>query len=145
MTTFAGMLKRLDSLSILNEAMIILSQNKTALAEANRLQWRMGERSTGEKIGKYKYLKYAKAKNTMNPLAGLGNIDLTLTKKTAKSIFVDITKDSMIFKIGDDEHQLESRFGDDIIGLSDKSKKAFIEVELLPELIKRIQEITGMQ
>lgn len=139
MTTVAGMMRKLESFDLLNEIRLILEKNKNVLKESEKMQWKTGERSTGAPFGKYKSGKYALMKNKMNPLPRVGNMDLILTAKTIDSLTVDVISDALVYNLASDEHDLVARFGENILGMNTKSRKAFIEVILLPELVKAIK------
>ncbi len=145
MTTPAGMIRKLELLNISAEVVKILELHKEAIKAANKQQWKLGKKADSTQIGKYASVKYGKAKFALNTLAGEGNIDLILTQKTINSLTVNISASTINFKLGSDEHNLETRFGSEILGLTDNSKKGLIQILILPELLEDIRSKIGMQ
>ncbi len=81
----------------------------------------------GEKIGKYRSSKYARVKNEMNPLAGLGNVDLKLTGAFHAGIKVTVNAETFttesIDKKGPD---LKAKYGE-VFGLDEDHTKGYIK------------------
>jgi hypothetical protein len=93
-----------------------------SVAKANRMQLKMGLKSDGERIGKYRSKPYAEKKNSMNGLAGMGNVDLILTGAFEKGIFAQSEGDTL--EIGSTDTKTEmltTKYGEEIFGLMDDS------------------------
>lgn len=101
---------------------IVLSDQKP-LKEEKINEWEHGLRPDGNGIGTYSPTEmgydYADFKNKINPLAGFGNVDLLLTRQTARTLYVHKAskKGSFIFGMND-THNLIGRYGIDIMGLN---------------------------
>ena len=83
-----------------------------------------GLRPDGEKIGQYSKTDegqmYADFKNQINPLAGFGNVDLLLTRRTANTLFIREFGKGYMFGMRD-THNLVGRYGVDILGLNQET------------------------
>lgn len=97
------------------EMTTVLRANKTFLAELNTEQLAQGIDETGQQIGArlpYRSPTYARYKNMLNPLAGIGNPDLRLTgaywdsitatvqNKTIQMLALDSKADDLAFYKG---------------------------------------------
>ncbi|HSW96891.1 MAG TPA: hypothetical protein VLF89_03620 [Candidatus Saccharimonadales bacterium] len=110
------------------------------LANAQRLQMRSGLNREGKLIGRYRNAVYARKKHELNPIPGLGNVDLYLTGKMQSEIFVDVrSSGSIVFASADNEptdsgvgkfDSLVDKYGNKITGLS----KDTIAVKITPLL-----------
>ena len=94
---------------------IILSDNEKLKAQKIK-EFELGLRPDGNRIGTYRDPDYAEYKLQQNPLAD-GYVDLLLTYRTARSLFVRIENKGYIFGIND-VHNLVGRYGQDILGLN---------------------------
>lgn len=116
------------------------------LAEENKKQLFEGFDKTGEKISrKYSNNKYARVKNEMNPLPGLGVPDLKVTGAFYRGIRVDYQGGKLITASSDEKGtDLEEKYAD-IYGLGGEFKKEFIKNSLRPALNKEITAATGLK
>lgn len=141
------MISRLEAMSITDIVGTAMENTQKRLTDAQRNQMLEGLDSNGKKIGKYKSKTYAAKKFAMNPLAGLGNIDLKLTGEFQAAILVDVRPDnqSLVFSSADEKTaMLVSLQGKDIFGLSTPFAKEYSAYFLKPEVIKLVkQQITG--
>jgi hypothetical protein len=106
-----------------------MEENMPLMTQLNQDQLQKGEAPDGGKIGQYAFMKYAKAKNKINPLPGLGNVDLILTNAfrsafhsflSGISVFIESTDkkmDELIYKYSAEK----------IFGLAPDSRKSFFE------------------
>jgi hypothetical protein len=69
-----------------------VSQASPSFVEAQKDQLLQGSNSAGESFRRYRNPDYAKMKNLMNPLPGLGNPDLKLTGQFQRGNLCDRTK-----------------------------------------------------
>ena len=92
--TYIESLVKLDAPALVAET---FKNNEAFLIDANITNLKHGLRSNGERIGTYKNDYYARKKNNLNPLAGLGSVDLILTGKFISGITIDFTNEAMIF------------------------------------------------
>ena len=155
MATILEMLKRIEKINISNIVVKILEEDKEYLQKENQQQWVEGKDSSENDIGRYRSQFYAADKANRPKLsdvgfsnggrASLGMIDLIDTGQTVKSISVDISRNSIIFKIGDDRFNLEGRFGERILGMNKQSRIHYINNRLLPKLLEEIRNLTGMK
>lgn len=130
-----------------------LKELQPKLAEVQRLQMKSGLNRQGKLIGKYKSPAYAKKKFEMNPIPGLGNVDLHLTGETARQVFADVrSSGSIVFgsannvpvSFGGSEiglfDKLVDQYGDKIVGLSPASISTQIKKPLSIEFIKEFKD-----
>jgi len=99
---------------------IVLSDQK-ALKEEKVNEFTRGERPDGRKIGKYSSAnaEYAIFKNQINPLAGIGNVDLLLTRSFTGKMFVEVTGKGYEFDSTDSKTaNLLIKYGNEIMGLN---------------------------
>lgn len=143
--TVAEMLRRLDSFDIVSELLIILEEKREIIIKMNKSQWKEGLRSDSTPIGQYANKYYAQEKNIMNPEPGFGFMDLILTGTTVDSIDIEIKPDRITFKLVSDIHELETMYGEDILGLTYQNKVVLIKSYLFPELLKVFKQKTGME
>ena len=101
---------------------IVLSDQER-LKERKVNEFTQGERPNGEKIGEYSSssigAEYAFFKNRINPLAGMGNVDLMLTRSFTNKMFVIQSGKGYIFNSSDNKRgNLIAKYGTDIMGLN---------------------------
>lgn len=143
MTTAMRMMERFQRVNLTELMGEVIEEDPEMVTSLTKNQLKRGLNKKGEKLQKYKSDRYAKKKNQMNQLPGLGNPDLIYTGDFISSIVVDVRGDDVVFGAGDRKAPaLEAKYGSAIFGLTDESKK-----ELRPELIqgsaKKIKQITG--
>lgn len=116
------------------------------LADQNKKQLFEGYDKTGEKIKrKYRSNKYARVKNEMNPLPGLGTPDLKVTGSFYRGIRVDYSGGTLRTKSTDEKgDDLEAKY-DNIYGLGGEFKKDFVNDSLRPALNSGITSAIGLK
>ncbi len=139
MVSINDMRKRLTAPALNQVVQDSIEDNRDAIRELQIDQLKHGKNKKGELIGKYRSKSYAKKKNQLNPLAGLGNVDLILTGALKNDIFVDVRPDVFVIDSADSKTgELIKKYGDPF-GLSKESN-----IELLPALqktaVKRTKE-----
>lgn len=135
--------KKLDVGKVSSEAM---DAKKEFVADAQREQLKQGISSVGGTLRKYRSAAYARKKNQMNPLPGLGNPDLKLTGAFYRGITASVNSGKIILKSTDEKSQsLEAKYGEDLIfGIYPEEKALFIAEHLKPEFNKRIRSEVGL-
>lgn len=117
---------------------------KDDIAERNRQQMREGKGSR-QNIGKYRSSIYAKYKNAVNPLAGIGNVDLILTGAFTRGIAVTVTgEDYNIWSSDTKTEDLVTRYGGQIFGLNPKNKQEYIGQQLEVAAMEQVRRLTGL-
>ena len=141
MATIADIRKRFNALDLIEEAGAAIDQTRDQLIEKQKDQLLHGFNSKGERIGKYKSAKYARVKNQMNPLAGLGNVDLKVKGDYHGGLFVDVRTDSYVVESGDEKSgDLEKKYGKKTLGLNKDSLEEYVPNDLQPVFIKNIRK-----
>ena len=123
---------------------IVLNDNQK-LKELKVNEFEFGFRPDYKKIGKYASEDYAHYKNTLNPLAGSGNVDLIVTGRFVNSFFVHRTsvRNGYIFGAKDDNN-LIGKYGKDILGLNQETfnkRQSDVYVQQLVYIIKKDYKI----
>lgn len=95
--------------------------------------------SKGQKLSpKYASVRYKRAKNSSNPLPGIGTPDLKLTGKFYSNFYLTANKGVFdIFSSDEKSDKLASKYGEDIFGLS-VDNEGKINQEIYEELLKWI-------
>ena len=110
MGTISNMIERIQRLNIKEVAVISLQENTKNMADMNRQQLMEGVGSDGEPLNpSYAWESYARQKNQMNSLPGLGNPDLKLTGKTHDSITYTVEGEMIKSKLND-VYGLEAKY-----------------------------------
>lgn len=138
--TIAEYHKNAKAINLQQLAADIIEEHRDEIVMLNQRQlYTKSETQKGAKLDPYRSTVYAEYKYAMNPLAGLGRPDLSLTGDFYKAFYVKVTKttfevDSRDKKAG----HLKEKYGDEIFGLSDDSlaelTKDYIEVALLTRI-----------
>lgn len=146
MSTIAQLLKKVQAVNIELIASESIDNTKEVLKTKQRDQLFHGLDSTGKPINKkYQNNKYARVKNEMNPLPGLGVPDLKLTGSFYNEMFVDVRSSSFVLDSADQKSgNLQVKYGTNIFGLGPNAKKEYIKESLRPEFRKKIKVITGL-
>lgn len=127
MSTIAALNRRLKAANIEDTAIDSIDQTREQLADAQRDQMMHGLRADGTPIGKYRNPAYARMKNAMNPLAGLGNMDWRLTGELHAALIVDAREDGTVVIVSGDEkfRDLAEEHGDPM-GLGGEFKEQYV-------------------
>ena len=145
MTTVLQLRERIRSMDIDVISQNSIEETKDEIVKKQKEQLLQGLNAKGEKIGRYRSNKYARAKNQMNPLPGLGVPDLKLTGAFHAGINVTINTETFKTESTDSKGpDLEAKYGNEILGLNEESKDEYVKESLRPEFLKRIRKITGL-
>jgi hypothetical protein len=131
--------QRLDVDQVANESMTEITPD---IEQAQREQFLKGEASDGSIIGRYKSSAYARMKNQLNPVAGLGIVDLTLHKDFSRNVNAAIESGKLFLNSIDPKAEwLGKRYGDDrISGLNAESKVPLVRNKLRPAMMRNIRK-----
>lgn len=125
-----------DSLpSIAQESVIAVTGD---LSTAQKEQLLQGVSSTGGTFRKYRSASYARLKNTMNPLPGLGNPDLKYTGSFYHGIYVNVSDGKITVGSHDDKAQLLEANYKNVFGLDPQDMEDFLYGKLRPVYRKNI-------
>ncbi len=134
--------KTLNTDKVIEESFI---ETKDSFKRINKEQLKTGKTNTGETVKpRYRSSKYARVKNEMNALPGLGVPDLFVTGKFYSGIEADPGKD--VIKIISKDSKgpdLEDKYPG-IFGLGSSFKKQYLDEELRPVLQGKISTIVGL-
>lgn len=134
------MISNLDGINVRQEVEDAFLQKRDILIKLQRVQMLMGERSDGQKIGKYNNIPYAIKKQSINPLAGFRAVDLRLTGAFHAGIFADVRSNSVVLDSADEKAgDLINKYGEEIFGLNDKNAAEFSKKHLQPTTVKNIK------
>jgi hypothetical protein len=113
---------------------------KGDFVEAQKYQLEQGSTSTGGTFRKYRSSAYAKKKNQMNPLPGIGNPDLRLTGSFYRGI--SATVQSGVLKVSSSDPKakiLAANYDNNkIFGLNDEEMNDFVNGKVTPVFQKNI-------
>lgn len=132
--------ERISTLNIRTIAETSIEETKQDIIDRQKEQMRYGLNAKGQKIGKYKNDAYARKKNAMNPLAGMGNVDLKLEGNFTGALKVDVGPD--VYKTYSTDSKAEAlteKYGPDIVGLDPDHKKGYVN-DLRPVFMKHVRE-----
>lgn len=122
-----------------DEAYRIIAQNQKEIIELNtKGQLLLGKGVKGQKLTpKYSRVRYARAKNQLNPLAGIGTPDLKLTGKFYDEFFLTAKNKQLEFQSSAEYTKyLVKKYGvsQDIFGLTKENSNKLNDEILLPKL-----------
>lgn len=145
MADVLDMIENLDSIDVDKESKVAVGKTTREMVMLNREQMAHGIRSDGKQIGRYRNSEYAIMKNALNPLPGLGNVDLILTGAFSDSFDIDVNGED-IDRIATDSkaESLIEKYGDEVFGLTDNNQEYYNEEVFYPELAEAIEEQTGL-
>lgn len=108
-------------------------------------EFRAGELPDGSPIGQYRNENYRLFKIQKNPLAG-GNVDLILTGAFTERLFPErLSKNRYKFNSTDSKTaDLKAKYGENIMGLNEKTFLDIQKTKYAPLLIRRIKQITNL-
>lgn len=139
-TSINDMRKRFAAANIKQIAEDAIEDSKDAIRDLQIEQLKRGIKKDGKGIGKYKNKAYAKKKNQMNALPGLGNVDLILTGALKNDIFVDVRETTFVIDSANEKTGgLIKKYGDPF-GLTKPSNAELIINPLRPNFVKRAKE-----
>lgn len=145
MCTVSEMVKRLTELNIDGLAKQSLGINSNVMTDLIKEQLTSGYSAKGKIKPKYRNPTYARMKSEMNALPGNGTPDLRLTGAFYNSIQVDIGGQDVEFLATDSKSEsLTEKYGDEVLGMSEKQHNYLIEEPLFITFIGLIKEKTGL-
>ena len=106
--------------------------NEAEIRQTIRDRWLLGKDPDGNEIGIYSRsdfgAEYAFFKNKINPSAGVGNVDLTLTGALGKGIKVKPLGDNFeVFSTDSKFDEIADKYGDYNFNLSEDEKKVLFD------------------
>lgn len=120
---------------------LILEDKGQKIAEVKRNEFAFGQRPDRSKIGTYANPDYSFKKSMMNPLAGLGQVDLTLTGASNRSLFVKPQAGGFAFEANTKQWGINvDRYGKDIQSVNQKDFEQVQAKYHAPELVNYINE-----
>ena len=137
-------LEEMDVEAIIKESVQEVSEE---YVKRNLDQLYEGLDSEGQKITpKYRRNKYARVKNEMNPLPGLGTPDLFVTGAFYEGTEVRLEGEDLVEESSVDyAKDLEQKYGEEQIwGLDEENHDEFVNEDLQPLIIEKISEQTGL-
>ena len=147
-TTVAGMIKRLSGLNFGQEAIDAIIETEDDYLQLNtEQQLQYGTDNTGNSIQPtYKNKYYAKKKNIMNPLPGMGVPDLKVSGEFYKQLkFADVDKQHIeIASDVDYAKYIEKNYGTAIYGLDNNNRPRYTFGAFFETLKLKIETITGL-
>lgn len=104
----------------------------------------LGKDPDGNEIGVYSRsqigAEYAFFKNTINPLAGVGNVDLTLTGALGKGIKVKPLGESFeVFSTDSKFDEIADKYGDYNFNISEDEKKVLFD-KIMAQVLNDIMD-----
>ena len=138
MATVNQLRSKLTALNVKDVSFHSVEETKEVIAEVQKEQMFQGLNAKGKKIGRYRSNKYARAKNEMNPLPGLGIPDLKLTGAFYAKVETEVTQEAFrSFSTDEKNDELTSKY--DPFGLNKESKSEYAG-KLRPVFIKNVKE-----
>lgn len=142
MTTVNSFKSRVQSLDIGLVAYQSVDETKDLITGIQRQQMFHGLNAKGEKIGRYRNSKYARVKNEMNPLPGVGIPDLKVTGAFYGGFKTVVTPQVFITTSSDGKNaELTEKY--DPFGLNMESKSEYSK-ELKPIFVKNVKQGIGL-
>lgn len=139
------MVQRLIELDIDGLAKQSLGINSNVMTDLIKEQLTSGYSAKGKIKPKYRNHAYARMKSEMNALPGIGTPDLRLTGAFYNSIQVDIGGQDVEFLATDSKSEsLTEKYGDEVLGMSEKQHNYLVEEPLYSTFIGLIKEKTGL-
>lgn len=144
MATISNIQSRIKSLNIKDISVDAIEQTSNVIIEKQQDQLRHGLNRSGKLIGDthpYQSADYAFYKANKNSIPGLGNPDLIDTGDFVRGIKIDVTPESYTTDSTDSKsHDLQSKYGEDILGLDEENKSAYVTEALEPVFINKVRE-----
>lgn len=146
MQTIVSLNRKIQQLNIDKVINHAVENTLPDLIEINKDQLLHGMDKNGEKITpKYKRNKYARVKNEMNPLAGIGTPDLKVKGDYYKGLTAKLEGGTIVETSTDFKAEfLEPKY-DDIHGLGGEYKKRYQDKNLRPAIGTEIEKTIGLK
>lgn len=122
------------------EALRVIAEVQDIIVKYNKDQLFEGLNAKGQKLSpKYSRVRYARAKNSMNPLPGMGTPDLKVTGKFYSGFYLTAKNGKFDFFSSDEKaEKLEAKYGEDIFGLTKPNEDKVNFDEIYPKLLEWI-------
>lgn len=115
------------------------------VANIKRNEFEFGLRPNYTKIGHYSSPDYAHRKHLLNPLAGTGSVDLTLTGASNRGLFIKQQAGGFIFDTNTKQWDYNlTRYGKDIASVNQRKFQSVQAKRDAPILAKYINEQLGI-
>jgi hypothetical protein len=140
MASVRALYKRAQQLDTDQAAALALQQTKEDYLKENQKQLYAGFDGKGHHLNRYRNNKYARVKNEMNPLPGLGNPDFYVTGNFYAGWRVETNGEVIKTNLGDTQvaEKLIQR-DPEIVGLSGEFKQEYVNI-LQPVYIAEIRK-----
>lgn len=107
-------------------------------------EYEFGYLPTFKKIGRYKSDSYSDYKNSINPLAGYGYVDLINTGAFSNGLFLKQQGRGFIFESANDKNDtLKEKYGEEIFGLNRKTWLDIQTKNIKPQIMRFIKKQLG--
>ena len=147
--TFTDLQQKIASLNVEQIINSVYNETKAQLEDLNTEQLSAGINVNGGTFPKYEFPEYAKLKNKMNPVPGIGNPDLKYTGDFHRSITAEITGTKIDIRsnlTGEKVQNLEQWYSPErIYGLSEEYRIKHIEENINPVFADEIERATGLK
>ena len=144
MGTIKSVLRKVQAINIPEIARESFVSVETDYAEENKKQLFEGFDKDGSKLKQYRSNKYARVKNEMNPLPGLGNPDFYVTGAFTNSRHVTINGNVIETTYSDEKAARLLERDPNISGLGGSFKLEFINEKLKPSFFAEVRKRTGL-
>lgn len=143
MATIHEKLRLIKTVDIAKIALAIVVDTKDEILDKNKAQLLDGIDKTDKKLKTYRSTAYAKKKHARNPFPGFGIADLYDTGAFQQGFKLKIlTKNSFdIFSSDSKSSDLTKKYGANIFGLSNESKKEYSKETMQPKLVHEVKSI----
>jgi len=129
----ATRLKRLSADEMKQKLAELVQETSEEVLNMNRAQLMQGMDSQGNSLGKYQSESYARFKRTLNPR---GVVDLKLTGSFHENFFIASEVPLIIWSYDEKTNDLVEKYGEDIFGLTEDNRKAYLVGYIRPRFIE---------
>ena len=140
MSSIRAFAQKVEALNIDTALQTAFTANEREIADQNRKQLYAGFDKKGQRLKKYRNSKYARVKNQMNPVPGLGNPDFFLTGAFQRAISVQVQGGTIRTLMNDSKSDDLLKRDPDIIGLGGEFKKELIDTKLRPAFLAEVKK-----
>ena len=122
-------------------AELVIQKNEQPLKNLKIDEFKQGKKPDGSNIGRYRSMDYAVFKHNLNPVPGIGNVDLMLEGNFTNRLFVlRSSENSFLFNSTDDKTpKLLNKYGKENMGLNQKTFDDFQKDIIAPQFLKKIK------
>ena len=147
MTTIRGMLEKVQSVNVRDEAINIIRSTEKQNIDLNRKQlYQKSIDSEGNNLRLYSSALYALEKERRNPLPGFMRPDLYNTGAFQLKFFAVVTSKDIVYGSSDVKSSaLEAKYGGKIFGLTKENKAIYSLDVVYPLLQNVITQKTGLK